>query len=87
MNVSDLIPLLSNGGAIVVFCALLATEVIVPKGRLDEMRTERDEMRAERDEWKRTAELDRARADVGVLAGQTARDVLRALQAGIKEPD
>lgn len=72
MNAGDLITLLSNGGAIAVFLALLVTEVIVPKSRLDEMK-------AERDEWKHVAELNGARADAGVLAGQAARDIFRAL--------
>ena len=72
MSTGDLITLLENGGAIIVFIALLVTEVIVPKGRLDEVK-------AERDEWKRVAELNGARAEAGVLAGQAARDVFRAL--------
>lgn len=72
MTTGDLITLLENGGAIIVFIALLVTEVVVPKGRLDEVK-------AERDEWKRVAELNGARADAGVLAGQAARDVFRAL--------
>lgn len=72
MSTGDLITLLENGGAVLVFVALLITEVIVPKSRLDDMR-------AERDEWKRVAELNSARADAGVLAGQAARDVFRAL--------
>ena len=73
MNTGDIITLLENGGAIVVFIALLVTEVIVPKSRLDEMK-------AERDEWKRVAELNGARAEAGVLAGQAARDVFKALR-------
>ena len=72
MNTGDLITLLENGGAIIVFIALLVTEVIVPKSRLDEMK-------AERDEWKRVAEINGARADAGVLAGQAARDIFRVL--------
>jgi hypothetical protein len=78
VNAGDLITLLENGGAILVFAALLITEVIVPKSRLDEMK-------AERDEWKRVAELNSARADAGVLAGQAARDVFRALHETVKE--
>jgi hypothetical protein len=72
VTTGDIITLLENGGAIIVFIVLLVTEQIVPKGRLDEVR-------AERDEWKRAAELNGARAEAGVLAGQAARDVLRAL--------
>ena len=84
MNAGDLVTLLENGGAIIVFIALMVTEVIVPKTRLDEMRAERDEMRAERDEWKRTTELERTRADTAVLAGQAARDVFKALHETVK---
>ncbi len=72
MSTGDLITLLENGGAILVFIALLVTEVIVPKGRLDEVK-------AERDEWRRVAELNGARADAGVLAGQATRDLFRVL--------
>lgn len=72
MSTGDLITLLENGGAILVFIGLLVTEVIVPKGRLDEVK-------AERDEWKRVAELNGARAEAGVLAGQAARDIFKAL--------
>lgn len=79
MNTGDLITLLENGGAIIVFIALLVTEIVVPKSRLEEMKADRESMRSERDEWKRVAELERARADAGVLAGQAARDVFRAL--------
>jgi hypothetical protein len=85
VNAGDLVTLLENGGAIVVFIALLVTEIIVPKSRLDEMKAERDEMKAERDEWKRVAEIDRARADAGVLAGQAARDMFQALHKSVKE--
>lgn len=79
MGASDIITLLENGTAIVLFLALLLTEQIVPKGRLEDVKEELAEVKAERDEWKRTAELNGARAEAGVLAGQTARDVLRAL--------
>ena len=78
MNAGDFITLVENGGAILVFLALLVTEVIVPKSRLDDMK-------AERDEWKRIAELNGARADAGVLAGQAARDVFNALHQQVKE--
>ena len=78
MNAGDFITLVENGGAILVFIALLVTEVIVPKSRLDDMK-------AERDEWKRIAELNGARADAGVLAGQAARDVFNALHQQVKE--
>jgi hypothetical protein len=84
VNTGDLVTLLENGGAIVVFLALLVTEVIVPKSRLDDMKAERDEMKAERDEWKRIAELDRARGEAGVLAGQATRDILRALRGELE---
>lgn len=86
VTTGDLVTLLENGGAIVVFIALLVTEVIVPRSRLEDMKAERDEMKAERDEWRRTSELDRARADAGVLAGQTARDVLNALHGTVSDP-
>lgn len=78
MTAGDFVTLVENGGAILVFLALLVTEVIVPKSRLDEMK-------AERDEWKRIAELNGARADAGVLAGQAARDVFNALHQQVKE--
>lgn len=85
MNAGDLITLLENGGAIIVFTALMVTELIVPKGRLDDAKAELAEMKAERDEWKRVAELNGARADAGVLAGQAARDIFQALHKSVKE--
>lgn len=85
MNAGDLITLLENGGAIIVFTALMVTELIVPKGRLDDAKAEVAEMKAERDEWKRVAELNGARADAGVLAGQAARDIFQALHKSVKE--
>jgi hypothetical protein len=78
VTAGDVITLVENGGALLVFLALLIAEVIVPKSRLDDMR-------AERDEWKRVAELNSARADAGVLAGQAARDVFSALHQQVKE--
>jgi hypothetical protein len=78
VSTGELVTLLENGGTIIVFLALLVTEVLVPKSRLDEMK-------AERDEWKRMAELNGARADAGVLAGQAARDVFRALHEAAAE--
>lgn len=85
VNAGDLITLLENGGAIIVFIALMVTEVIVPKGRLDDAKADTAEARAERDEWKRVAELNGARADAGVLAGQAARDIFQALHKSVKE--
>lgn len=79
MNTGDLITLLENGGAIIAFAVLLVTEVVVPRGRLEDVKAERNEMKAERDEWKHAAELNGARADAGVLAGQAASDIFRAL--------
>lgn len=72
MTTSELVTLLENGGAILVFVALLVTEVLVPKGRLDEVK-------AERDEWKRVAELNGARADALAVSGVAARDLFKAL--------
>jgi hypothetical protein len=85
VGTGDLITLLENGGAIIVFAALLVTEIIVPRGRLDDVKAELAEVKAERDEWKRAAELDRTRADAAVLAGQAARDVFMALHATVKD--
>lgn len=85
MGAGDLVTLLENGGAIIVFIALMVTETIVPKGRLDDAKAETAEMKAERDEWKRAAELNGARADAGVLAGQAARDIFQALHKSVKE--
>jgi hypothetical protein len=85
VNAGELVTLLENGGAIIVFIALMVTEVIVPKGRLDDAKAETAAAKAERDEWKRVAELNGARADAGVLAAQAARDVFQALHKSVKE--
>jgi hypothetical protein len=53
-------------------CLFLSGQ-IVPKSILDEMREQRDE-------WKRTAELNAARAEAGIAAGQVVKDVMLSLR-------
>ena len=72
MSTGDLITLLGNGGAIVVFCALLITGIIVPKWV-------HDDMKKQRDEWKRAAELSDARADAIMDMGRVTKDVMTSL--------
>lgn len=74
MSAGDLLTLLggSGGGTAVVFCVLFLTGQIYTKKAYDDMR-------ADRDEQKRIAELERARADAGVIAGQIVKDVLGSL--------
>lgn len=75
MSAGDLLSLFggSAGGTAVVMLVLFITGMIVPKSA-------HDEMREERDEWKRTAELERARAEAGVVTGQIVRDVMNGLR-------
>lgn len=75
MSAGDLLSLFggASGGTAVVFCILFVTGLIVPKGTYDEMREQRDE-------WKRTAELNAARAEASVAAGQVVKDVMVSLR-------
>lgn len=75
MSAGDLLSLFggASGGTAIVFCVLFITGLIVPKST-------HDEMREERDEWKKTAELERARAEAGVVAGQIVKDVMIQLR-------
>ena len=74
---SSYLPLITgSGGALVVMaigiCLFLSGQ-IVPKST-------HDEMREQRDEWKRTAELNAARAEAGIAAGQVVKDVMLTLR-------
>lgn len=75
MSAGDLLSLFggASGGTAVVFCVLFIMGLIYPKGSYDQMR-------ADRDEWKRIAELERARAEAGVVAGQVVKDVMLGLR-------
>lgn len=75
MSAGDLLTLLggSAGGTAIAFCILFITGIIVPKPVLDDMREQRDE-------WKRTAELNAARAEAGIAAGQVVKDVMISLR-------
>lgn len=75
MSGADLLTLLggSAGGTGIAFCILFITGMIVPKGTYDEMREQRDE-------WKKTAELNAARADAGVVTGQIVKDVMTGIR-------
>lgn len=75
MSAGDLLSLFAGipGGTALVFCILFITGVIVPKGTYEEMREQRDE-------WKKTAELNAARAEAGVIAGQVVKDAMLGLR-------
>ena len=78
---SSYLPLITgSGGALVVMAIgfyLFLAGLIVPKGTYDEMREQRDE-------WKRTAELNAARAEAGIAAGQVVKDVMVSLRKELK---
>lgn len=73
MGTGELVTLLSNGGALVVICALFILGWIVPRNALDNMRQERDT-------WRKAAETQQEIATAVLSAGAAERDVLRALQ-------
>ena len=78
---SSYLPLITgSGGALIVLALglwLSLTGMIVPKAT-------HDEMREQRDEYKRIAELERARGDAGVAAGQIVKDVMVSLHKELK---
>lgn len=75
MSAGDLLSLFggASGGTAIVFCVLFITGMIVPK-------TTHDDMREQRDEWKRTAELNAARAEAAITTGQVVKDVMVSLR-------
>lgn len=73
MGTHDIITLLENGGAIVVFIALLITGQLVRKGELDDMRRQRDD-------WKATAELNQKIAESVLDQGGAAKELFAAMK-------
>ena len=63
----------AGGGTALAFCILFLTD-------WGYTRSAYTEMKAQRDEWKRTAELERARAEAGVLAGLVVKDAMVSLR-------
>jgi hypothetical protein len=84
LGAHDIITLLENGGAIIVFIALFISGQVVRKGELDEMRKQRDD-------WKAAAELNQRVAEQVLDQGSAAKELFTAmkrvaLEAG-KAPD
>lgn len=78
MGPGDLLPLWTalggaSGGTAIIMLILFITGQVVS-------RPSHEEMRQDRDEWRRIAELERARADAGVVAGQVVKDVMLHLR-------
>lgn len=73
MGTHDIITLLENGGAIVVFIALLITGQLVRKGELDDMRRQRDD-------WKAAAELNQKIAESVLDQGGAAKELFAAMK-------
>lgn len=63
----------AGGGTGLVFCVLFMTGWIVPKPT-------HDDVRGQRDEYKKALELERARSEAAVAAGQVVRDVMISLR-------
>ena len=63
----------AGGGTGLVFCILFMTGWIIPKGT-------HEDVKAQRDEYKRAVELERARSDAAVAAGQVVKDVMTSLR-------
>ena len=75
MSAGDLLSLFggASGGTAIVFCILFITNQIYSKGAYDDLREQRDE-------WKRAAELNAARAEAGVIAGQVVKDAMQGIR-------
>lgn len=74
---STLITLLTGSGVCGVFCVLFICGLIFPKSVVDDLREENRELKDDRD-------AQRDRADTAIATAQASRDVLTALQAGIR---
>lgn len=73
MGAHDIISLLENGGAIVVFIGLFISGQIIRKGELDDMRKQRDD-------WKATAELNQKIAEQVLDQGGAAKELFAAMK-------
>jgi hypothetical protein len=85
----DLFQLFGGAGAGVVgvsilIAVLFITGQLATKKQLDDADKRLADMRDERDEWRRTAELERARSEAGVVTGQIVRDVMISLRKELK---
>jgi hypothetical protein len=74
---SALLSVLSSAGVAGVFCVLFICGLIFPKSVVDDLREENRELKDDRD-------AQRDRADTAIATAQASRDVLTALQAGIR---
>ena len=74
---SALISVLTSAGVAGVFCILFVLGIVFPKSVVDDLKEENRELKDDRD-------AQRARADTAISALQSNRDVLAALQAGIR---
>ena len=85
MGAAELFQLFGGAGAgvvgvCVVLMVLFITGKITTQSQLDAAKTQLTEMKTERDEWKKTAEIERARSEAGVVTGQIVRDVMVSLR-------
>jgi Na+-transporting methylmalonyl-CoA/oxaloacetate decarboxylase gamma subunit len=74
---SALISVLSGSGVAGVFCVLFITGLIYPKSVVTDLKEENAEL-------KQAVAAERDRADTAVATAQSARDLMAALQAGIR---
>lgn len=74
---SALLSVLTGSGVAGVFCILFVLGLIFPKSVVDDLKEENRELKDDRD-------AQRDRADTAIATAQASRDVLAALQAGIR---
>jgi hypothetical protein len=74
---SALLSILSSAGVAGVFCVLFICGLVFPKSVVDDLKEENRELKDDRD-------AQRDRADTATATAQASRDVLSALQAGIR---
>lgn len=83
---STLVNILIGSGACGVFCLLFIFRVIYPAAVVDDLKEEIAELKAEKVEKDAELAAQRLRADASVIAAQSVRDVLAAIQFGHQLP-
>ncbi len=83
---STLVNILIGSGACGVFCVAFILGLVFPRSVVDDLKEEIAELKAEKAEKDAELVAQRLRADASVIAAQSVRDVLAAIQFGHQLP-
>lgn len=83
---SALLTVITGAGVAGVFCVLFILRIIVPGSVVDDLKAENAELKAKDAEKDAELAAQRLRADASVIAAQSVRDILAAIQFGHQLP-